>query len=1034
MRRLGAAQQGLWHGYVLNEDRAMFNTAECIAFAGKIQAELLIAAVRQAVSESEVLAGHYWVDDAQQVFFRHAELNLNLVQVQIPGSVDAQQWVQQWAMEEIRQPFDLERELACRFTLLQGENEDFLYGCIHHIALDGYGSNLLYQRIAELYAAAVSGQAAPACGFGDYSSVLVEDAERDAQGRTQVAREYWREQLGALPEAVSFSERVAPISATFIRHSAVFPAKVWQGMGQLAEAHKMGWPDLFLAALSAHLRQVSGSAEQVLGLMVMNRMGSASFNVPCMQMNIAPLCLNLSDEMSLVEAAHSIGKLRRSSRKHQHYRYESLRRDLGRVGGEQRLFGPLINIMPFDRPQSFGGCPARTLSLSAGPVEDLTLEVHVGADGVPLLDYDANPDCYSRAQVQALQVELFGLLERWLDNPQQSRSELLQSWSAEYRAQHLYTAPAAELNAASAVVCVLQSIRRHAQSTPQQLALLQEQVTYTYAQLQARVEEVAAALSERGVQPGNRVGVMLSRSPEAIAVQLGVLAAGAVYVPLDPEQPGERQALICQTAQLALVVTEAAFRYRLADLYPGPIELAGQLRSNERLFAPTQGDTAAYLMFTSGSTGIPKGVEVSHRALDHFVQAARLRYGVDASDRMLQFAPFNFDASIEEVFVSLSAGATLVLRTDALLQSISTFVEGLEQQAVSVLDLPTAFWNEWVVALRAGLVQVPGSLKCVIIGGEAVYPEQLAVWQAIAPGHIRLINTYGPTEATVVATSCDLQDLASAEQNLPIGLPLSAVSALVLSRGQRPAQEGELVLCGAQLANGYLGSDSQAFARLMIGSESTPVYHTGDRVRVVDGRLVYLGRLDNEFKISGYRIQPGEVESRLLSLEGIDEACVQGLELGAGLRRLVAFISGPCEDVRSIRQALGALLPAAMVPTDYRHYSALPRTATNKLDRKYLRSQYLLGSQQQVLDDKTQQRVRDIWQQILGVSAIQTDDNFFELGGQSLQTIQIVNRLASEFATAVKVSDVFDHPRLADFCHFLDSRMLQSEAQVEQVW
>ncbi|WP_339521961.1 amino acid adenylation domain-containing protein [Pseudomonas sp. EA_35y_Pfl2_R111] len=1033
MRALGVAQQGLWHGYVLNEDRAMFNTAECIAFAGKIQAEPLIAALRQAVSECEALSGHFVVD-GEQVLFNPVELPLSVAQLHIPTGVDAQAWVHQWGMTDIRQAFDLERERPCRFTLLQGEQVDFLYGCIHHIALDGYGSNLLYQRVADLYGAALRGEPAAPCEFGDYTAVLAEDAERESQGRTATAQDYWREQLGALPEAVSFSERVAPISASFLRHSAALPSGLWQALNQLAEAHKIGWPDLLLAALSAQLRQVSGSAAQVLGLMVMNRMGSASFNVPCMQMNIAPLCLDLSDQANLIEAAQSIGKLRRSSRKHQHYRYESLRRDLGRVGGEQRLFGPLINIMPFDRPQMFGDCPARTLSLSAGPVEDLTLEVHLGANGVPLLDYDANPACYSEAQVRALQEELFSLLAAWLQAPQQPRDQLLSAWSAQYRAQHLLSAPTAEQAAMAEVGSVLQAIRAQAERRPQHLALVQGERQLTYGELQAQAETIAAALSERGVQPGERVGVMLSRSPEAIVVQLGVLLAGAVYVPLDPEQPGERQRLICTTAQLALVVTEAVFRHRLADSYSGPIELAGVLHSAKRLCAPRQGEAAAYLMFTSGSTGTPKGVEISHRALDHFIQAARLRYGVGGTDRMLQFAPFNFDASIEEVFVSLSAGATLVLRTDALLESISAFVEGLEQLAITVLDLPTAFWNEWVVALRAGLVRVPSGLKSVIIGGEAVYPEQLTAWQRMASPAVRLINTYGPTETTVVASTCDLQQLTADGDSLPIGQPLAGVTTLVLGRGERPAEEGELVLCGAQLANGYLGSDSQAFASLLIGAQQTQVYRTGDRVRIEEGRLVYLGRLDNEFKISGYRIQPGEVESRLLALNGVDEACVQGLELGGGLRRLVAFVAGPRDDLRGIRQELAKLLPAAMVPTDYRHYPALPRTATNKLDRKRLQAQYLQGSSEQALDDETQQRVRSIWQQILGVSAIQAGDNFFELGGQSLQTIQIVNRLASEFGTAVKVSDVFDNPRLADFCHFLDSRVLQGEAQVEQVW
>ncbi|MGE6530103.1 amino acid adenylation domain-containing protein [Pseudomonas sp. NPDC077382] len=1031
MRALGTAQQGLWFGYLLNEDRAMFNTAECIAFAGKIHAVTLIAAVQQAVRECEALSGVF-VADEDAAFFNPCELPVVVQQVQVPVTEDPEDWVRDWATRDIRVPIDLERELPCRFVLLQAAGRDFLYSCVHHIALDGYGTNLLYQRIAELYGAALNGDPAPANGFGRYEDVLKEDAERDAQGRTAAARGYWLETLSRMPEPASFSERSAPISAAFIRHGAPFTEPLWRALNQVAEAHGVGWPDLLLAGISAHLRQVSGARSQVLGLMVMNRIGSASFNVPCMQMNIAPLCLDLPDDADLIVSAKTIGKLRRSSRKHQHYRYESLRRDLGRVGGEQRLFGPLINIMPFDRPLAYGNCPARTLNLSAGPVEDLTLEVQIGADGMPILDYDANPACYSLDQVRGLQEELFDLLECWLAEPQQPRAVLLEELFAVRRAWQVIKAPCTASYVQPSNV--LDAIRLQAQTQPEGIALVQHEQALSYGELQARAEMVAAALVDEGIEPGQRVGVMLSRSPQAILAQLGVLLVGAVYVPLDPEQPADRQRLICETAGLALIITEAAYRHRLADIHSGPIQLIGLLTSANRTYSPRNNDAGCYLMFTSGSTGSPKGVEVSHRALAHFVHGARQRYGIDSADRVLQFAPFNFDASIEEVFVSLSAGATLVLRTDPMLQSMSSFVEGLEQLAISVVDLPTAFWNEWVVALRSGQAQIPASLKTVIIGGEAVYPEQLQAWQRVGRHDVRLVNTYGPTETTVVATSCDLQSLEPNRARLPIGQPLAGVEALVLERGNRPGSEGELVLFGPQLANGYLNSDSPAFAHIRIGDETMRVYRTGDRVRLVDGQLVYLGRLDNEFKISGYRIQPGEVEARMLALPGIDEACVLGLELDAGVRRLVAFFAGQRDDVRAIKRELSAVLPAAMVPTDYRHFDVLPRTGSNKIDRKRLQQAYVQGTSERVLNDETQRRVSAIWQQILGVSGIQPDDNFFELGGQSLQTIQIVNRLGAEFGTAVKVSDVFDHPQLADFCSFLDSRRQQREELVEVVW
>lgn len=1031
MRPLTVAQQGLWSGYLLNEDQAMFNTAECIAFAGQVQAPLLLQALCETVAECEALAGYYQ-RQAEVVGFVPATLPLVLVELQVPAQADAQAWVRQWAAEDIRQPFDLEREAGCRFALLRAEQGDFLYACIHHIALDGYGCNLLFQRVAERYMAALRSEPAPACPFGKLDAVLAEDAARAASGRVEAARDYWLEQLRPLPEPASFSERRAPISANFVRHSALLPAELGRRLAGFAEAQRLGWPDLLLAALATQLAQVGGEAVQVFGLMVMNRIGSNAFDVPCMQMNIAPLCLALDDALDLAGSARAIARQRRADRPHQHYRYESLRRDLGRVGGEQRLFGPLVNIMPFDRPQRFGDVAARTLNLSAGPVEDLTIEVHPGADGSLLLEYDGNPGCYRLEELQALSRGLFELLSCWLERPTLGRAALLGQWSANARAAQLLTAPPSE--SAPPAGGVLQQIARQAVLQPQRLALCQGAEQLSYAELQAQVEQIAAGLLRLGVLPGQRVGVMLGRSPDAILAALGVLAAGAVYVPLDPQQPAQRQRLICTTAQLVLLISEAALRPQVAGFHDGPVVLAGQLRHASRSWVLREAGEAAYLMFTSGSSGQPKAVEVSHGALAAFVAGARQRYGVGLGERVLQFAPFSFDASIEEIFVSLASGATLVLRDDAMLESMPRFVEELERLRISVLDLPTAFWNEWVVALRAGLASVPACLRCVIIGGEAAYPEQLAAWQAAAPNRVRLVNSYGPTEATVVATTCDLQSLPAKVALLPIGVPLAGVQALVLGRGDLPASEGELVLCGAQLASGYLNSDSPAFGELAIGALPQRVYRTGDRVRLEQGQLFYLGRLDNEFKISGQRIQPGEVEAQLLALDGVDEACVLGLELPGGLRRLVAFVAGAQSDTRALRHQLAQRLPAAMLPSDWRHQALLPRTGSNKIDRRQLQQAYLAASGEAELDDATQQRVARIWQQILGVVAIAAQDNFFELGGQSLQTIQIVNRLAGEFGVRVKVSDVFDHPRLADFCRFLEASLSQREDQVELVW
>ncbi|MGE6133723.1 amonabactin biosynthesis non-ribosomal peptide synthetase AmoF [Aeromonas salmonicida] len=1028
-------QQGLWSGHLLNDDKAMFNTAECIAFDGKVDAAVLVAALTRAVGECEALKGHF-EQDGEAVCFVSDEAPLSYDEVNLESDDEAA--ARDWAWADLRRPFKLTEEAPCRFALLRGPGRDYLYSCVHHIALDGFGTTLLFQRIAELYGEGLAGAVPSPSPFGLLDEVLAEELAREESGKNAAARSFWQEQLQAWPEVKSFGETRAPIAAEFIRESRPLPAALWQSLTGFADEHKLGWPDLLLAGLSAQLSLASGQQQTLLGLMMMNRIGSASLTVPCMQMNITPLALALGEELDLAGAAGAVAKAKRGVRKHQHYRYELLRRDLGLVGGDKRLFGPLVNIMPFDHARRFGPLSAHILNISAGPVEDLTIEVQVGADGQPRLDLDANPGCYQQQDLATIADTLFSLLARWLAQPAQTLGSLKADWLAEQRLAALITGPAHEM---IKVRPVLDALCHFAAQTPNKIALMQGEASVSYEALLARCEQMAAALQTSGVQPGDRVGVMLARSPQAIFAQLAVLLAGAVYVPLDPEQPLERQGHILRLGEVKTLITQAEYRHKLASLFEGRTLLAGELVSDNRLNQPAAGRAVAYLMFTSGSTGLPKGVAVSHGALDHFAAAARCRYHLNEGARMLQFSPFNFDASIEEVFATLSAGATLVLRTDALLESMAAFAAGVEQMEITHLDLPTAFWNEWVVALTAGQAHIPASLATVIIGGEAVYPEQLAQWQRQGRHDVRLFNTYGPTETTVVVTTQELQQEDPNQAQLPIGLPLPGMQALILGAGEQPASEGELVLLGPQLANGYVGSAQSAnvqsaqggFETLRVGEQALPVYRTGDRVRLEAGRLVYLGRRDNEFKISGYRIQPGEVEAQLLVLPGVDEACVQGVSIGS-VRRLVAFVAGSERDSRAIKAQLAKMLPAAMIPTDYRHYDQLPRTGSNKLDRKALLAQYQSTDEALTLGSETENRVGAIWQQILGLATMAPADNFFELGGQSLQTIQIVNRLGAEFGVQVKVSDVFDHPRLDDFCRFLDGLLSEDEESVEMVW
>uniref|UniRef100_UPI000D68CB9D amino acid adenylation domain-containing protein n=1 Tax=Aeromonas caviae TaxID=648 RepID=UPI000D68CB9D len=861
-------QQGLWSGHLLNDDKAMFNTAECIAFDGKVEAAVLAAALAKAVGECEALKGHF-EDDKEAVCFVPAELPLAYEEVSLER--DDETLARAWAWADLRRPFELTQEAPCRFALLRGPGRDYLYSCVHHIALDGFGTTLLFQRIAELYAEGLAGEMNSPSPFGSLAEVLAEEASREQSGKNAAARAFWQEQLQGWPEVTSFGSLRAPIAAEFIRESRPLPAALWQSLTGFADEHKLGWPDLLLAGLSAQLSLSSGQDKTLLGLMMMNRIGSASLTVPCMQMNITPLALALGEELDLAGAAGAVAKAKRGVRKHQHYRYELLRRDLGLVGGDKRLFGPLVNIMPFDHARRFGPLSAHILNISAGPVEDLTIEVQVGVDGQPRLDLDANPGCYCQADLAAIADTLFALLGRWLAEPAQTLGTLKADWLAEQRARALIAGPTHEVIKTRPV---LEALCHFAAQTPDKIALIQRtaqgEARFSYEALLARAEQMAAALQAEGVAPGDKVGVMLARTPQAIFAQLAVLLAGAVYVPLDPEQPLERQGHILRLGEVKTLITQAEYRHKLASLFEGRTLLAGDLVSGDRLNQPAAGCAVAYLMFTSGSTGEPKGVVISRRALLCFLDGIRERLGLSPGCHWLFITTPAFDISLLEMLGPLWGGGRLTVAGGEHNKDPLGMLALLEADpSINWLQATPACWR---MLLKAGW-QGRNTLTA-LCGGEALdsgLAEQLCARTR------RLWNCYGPTEATVWS-------LVSEVRWPPVGGQITISHSLpgyrhwVLDEAGQPVAEGEcgeLCIESPALCEGYWRKPaltSAAFLRLATHC----LYRTGDRVRLLGAdRFLYLGRRDDQIKLRGFRIELGEVEAGLRRQAGVQEAAVR---------------------------------------------------------------------------------------------------------------------------------------------------------------
>ncbi|MFC7845150.1 amino acid adenylation domain-containing protein [Streptomyces sp. NPDC057382] len=439
-------------------------------------------------------------------------------------------------------------------------------------------------------------------------------------------------------------------------------------------------------------------------------------------------------------------------------------------------------------------------------------------------------------------------------------------------------------------------------------ALVHGERRMTYGQLALAVAFRADELAARGAGPGRLVAVHRPRGIDAVVGLLAALRTGAAYLPLDPGAPAARTAAVladCTGTGLTTVDGE--------HVLPGP----------------GVDPDAAYVIYTSGSTGTPNGVVVGQDALAAFTAAATDVYGITADDVVLQFAPLHFDASVEEIFLTLGAGATLVLREEDMLD-VPGLLAGCAAHGVTLLDLPTAYWHELAHAVAAGLAELPPTLRTVVIGGEAALPERVARWcAAVDPERVRLLNTYGPTETTVVATVADLSRHTGGP--VPIGTPLPGMRAAVV--------DGELWLLGGQLALGYLGRTELTERRFVrLGAERA--YRTGDLVRVRDdGQLGFDGRADDEVKINGHRVDPASVESVLSGHPGVREAAVVATDDPGGGKRLTAFVVtedgvGPAALREHTRQAL----PPAAVPTAFTPVPSLPRTSSGKIDRKELRA------------------------------------------------------------------------------------------------
>ena len=579
---------------------------------------------------------------------------------------------------------------------------------------------------------------------------------------------------------------------------------------------------------------------------------------------------------------------------------------------------------------------------------------------------------------------------------------------------------------------IQQLFEAQAERTPDAVAVVFQDRQLTYQQLNQQANQLAHYLQSLGVKGESLVGICVERSLAMIIGLLGILKAGGAYVPLDPAYPQERLAYMVKDANISVLITQTKWQTQLPENTAQVVNLDSDwlqiiTHSTKNPGVSAVDKNLAYVIYTSGSTGNPKGVMITHQGLRSFTQTAIQEYNITQSDRILQFASINFDAAVEEIFPCLCTGATLVLRTDEML-ALPTFFKTCEELKLTILDLPTAYWHQLVAEFKHQDVSLPESLRLVIIGGEAVLPEPVKSWQEYVAQSgksdtLELINTYGPTEATVVATLYRIPN-RSLVGEVPIGRPLAHLQTYILDRHLQLLPigiPGELHIGGDGLARGYLNRPDLSTDKFIADPFGDRVngrlYKTGDLAKYLpNGEIEYLGRIDNQVKIRGFRIELGEIESLLTQHPAINEAAVIVRE-DSGNKSLIAYIVSLSSTLQSqeVRSFLQDRLPNYMMPNALVFLASMPLTPNGKLDRRALPAPDISRQSNNKLIQPTndvEAKLVKIWSEIFNINSLGIKDNFFELGGHSLLAVKLIGEIERQFKRQLPLTVLVESPTI----------------------
>ena len=1030
---LTASQQTLWFAERLHGATGMFNLSHATQLRGPLDIAALERSLRALIARHGALRTAFLERDGTALQSVHAEVEFALEQVDLTNQDDGAM-LSAALTERARRPFDLDRPALLRATVFrQSDDEHVVQIVVHHLVFDGWSAQIFARELALHYQACLAGAEPPLPAVPSYGAYARWRASHDREHAAR-ALDYWKQRLiGSEPVALP-TDRPRPSVPDWRGgvHRFCIDAQDVAAITALAQHEGVTLYTVLLGAFQWLLARHSGQTDIVVGTPAANRAYAEFGETIGLFTNTLPIRTDLSSAPTFRTLLHKLGEQTRNDLAHQDVPVDALVRalDIARDAGRNPLYDIGFALQSQGATAlHLDGLSARSLPVHHGLARtDLWLAL-TPSDGALLGEFEFNTALFDQSTIERLAQRLVRALRAVVAQPELALEQLPLVDESERRLLlEQWNATAIEFPTDCMAALVEQQVART--PTAQAVRLFEQQLSY--AQLNARANQLAHALRARGVGPKVLVGVCMERSLDLVVGLLAVIKAGGAYVPLDPQYPRERLALMLADAHAPLVLTQAHLVAPVVAAAPNACQVlaidtddhlsAGQPDTNP---APVNSpEDPAYVIFTSGSTGHPKAVLIPHRAMTnhkHWIARA-LAIGSDA--RILQKTTISFDASVWEFFTPLMVGAPVLLARPGDQRDMAALLRTVRDLGITHLVMAPSAAR---ALLAEPALELCTCLRYLLCGGEALDRNLAREYQRRMPW-LTIGNFYGPSETTEDSTFFEVPRPIEGNGTVSIGRPIANTRCYVLDARmqlQPIGVIGELYIAGAGVTLGYLDRP-EATAERFLDDPFHPnarMYRTGDLARYrMDGNLEFIGRADGQIKLRGYRIELGEIEAALLQCEGVTQTAVVLREDRPGHPRLVAYVIGMQLDAAAIKAMLRQRLPDYMVPSAIVELRELPLMPNGKLDRRRLPApdDGAQAGASAAPQTASQRMLAALWAEVLDTDRFGIDDSFFDLGGHSLLTTQVVSRLRERHGVDLPLRAMFDHPTIAALAALID--------------